>query len=59
MMDSILHGLPFVLTYINDILIHSPTVELNKEHLQLVSDRLQKAGLTLRGKKCQIGLPQV
>ena len=59
LMDSILRGLPFVLTYIDDILIHSPTEELHKEHLQLVFDRLQKAGLTLRGKKCHIGLPQV
>ena len=59
LMDSILRGLPFVLTYINDILIHSPTEELHKEHLQLVFDRLEKAGLTLRGKKCHVGLPQV
>ena len=52
LMDSILRGLPFVLTYIDDILIHLPTEELHKEHLQL-------AGLILHGKKCHIGLPQV
>ena len=33
LMDSILHGIPFVLTYIDDILIHSSTEELHKEHL--------------------------
>ena len=59
LIDSILCGFPFVLTYIDDILIHSPTEELHKEHLQLVFDRLQKAGLTLHGKKCHIGSPQV
>ena len=59
LMDSILRGLPFVLTYIDDILIHSATEELHKEHLQQVFARLQDAGLTLRGKKCHIGVPQV
>ena len=58
-MDSILCGLPFVLTYIDDILIHSATEELHKEHLLQVFARLQEAGLTLRGKKCHIGIPQV
>ena len=59
LMDSILRGLPFVLTYIDDILIHSATEELHKEHLHQVFARLQEAGLTLRGKKCHIGVPQV
>ena len=59
LMDSILRGLPFVLTYIDDILIHSATEELHKEHLQQVLARLQDAGLTLRSKKCHIGVLQV
>ena len=58
-MDSLLRGLPFVLTYIDDILIHSATEELQKEHLHQVFSRLQKAGLTLHGKKCHIGVSQV
>ena len=47
------------MTYIDDILIHSATEELHKEHLHQVFARLQEAGLTLRGKKCHIGVPQV
>ena len=35
-MDFILCGLPFVLTYIDDILIHSATEELHKERLHQV-----------------------
>ena len=48
-MDTALRGLPFVLIYLDDILIHSPTLEQHKEHLRAVFECLSKAGLTLRG----------
>ena len=51
-----MRGLPFVTTYMDDVLIHSSSEEIHSSHLEQV---LQKAVLTLRGNKCQIGLPEV
>ena len=58
-MDKIFRGLPFVTTYIDDVLIHSPNEEVHKQHLRQVFQRLQETGLTLRGRKCHIGLSEV
>ena len=58
-MDTVLRGLPFILIYLDDILIHSRTLQLHMEHLRIVFERLSAAGLTLRGRKCHIGLPRV
>ena len=59
LMDKVMRGLPFVSTYIDDVLIHSTDDEMHAKHLNEVFMRLRKAGLTLRGKKCVIGTPQV
>ena len=59
LMDKITRGLPFVTTYIDDVLIHSANEEEHKQHLSAIFSRLKTAGLTLRGRKCQIGMPQV
>jgi len=59
LMDKILRGLPFASTYIEDILVFSSDPIKHKEHLRQVFTRLQEAGLTLREKKCHIGLTQV
>ena len=59
LMDNVLRGLPFVTIYLNDILIHSQSLLLHKQHLRTVFNRLAAAGLTLRGKKCHIGLKNV
>ena len=59
LMDSVLRGLPFVITYIDDVLIFSPNQEQHEHHLKQVFQRLQDAGLTLRGNKCHIGVPEV
>ena len=59
LMDKVCRGLPFVTTYLDDVLIHSATIEQHKTHLRAVFQRLQQAGLTLRGKKCQLGLTKV
>ena len=58
-MDRVLRGLPFVTTYLDDILIHSPDEITHCEHLHTVFQRLTNAGLTLKVKKCHIGLPTV
>jgi len=47
LMDTVLHGLPFASTYLDDILVYSPNVEWRKDHLQQVFCCLQEVGLTL------------
>ena len=59
LMDKIFRGLSFVTTYVDDILVHSADVEEHSHHLQEVFQRLADAGLTLRGKKCHIGMKEV
>ena len=59
LMDKILRGLPFVTIYLDDILVHSIDKATHCHHLREVFKRLAKAGLTLRGKKCHIGLTTV
>lgn len=45
--------------YLDDVLVHSKSVQQHKMHLRQVFERLQQAGLTLRGKRCQFGLLKV
>ena len=59
LMDTILHDLPFVTTYLDDVLIHSPSIEEHESHLKVVFHRFQSAGLILHGGKCSIGVCQV
>ena len=59
LMDKLMRDLPFVTTYIDDILIHSPDEKIHAKHLAEVFKRLAEAGLTLRGKKCHIGMTDV
>lgn len=59
MIDCIFRSLPYVSTYIDDVLIHSQSIRDHKAHLQEVFTRLKEAGLTLRGRKCNIGLTEV
>ena len=58
-MDKICHDLPFTATYLDDLLIHSQTLQDHKEHLHILFERLSQAGLTLRGDKCTIRLTKV
>ena len=63
LVDSLLRDLPFATTYIDDVLIFSQMAEHHVKHLQQVFQRefqrLQDAGLTLRGHKCHIGMSRV
>ena len=59
LMNTVMRGLSFVTTYIDDVLIHSPNEEAHKQHLNEAFKRLRQSGLTLRGSKCQIGVTQV
>ena len=58
-MDSVLCGLPFTSTYLDDILVYFPNVECHKDHLRKVFCHLQKAGQALHGRKCSIGVPKL
>ena len=59
LMDKLFRDLPYVTTYIDDVLVHSSSEELHIQHLQEVLRRLKAARLTLRGKKCHIGMTEV
>ena len=59
LMDNILRGLSFVTIYLDDILVHSRDEKMHCQHLNEVFQRLTAAGLTLRGRKCHIGLSHV
>lgn len=52
LMDEILGDLPFVLVYLDDILIHSKTEEEHYQHLEEVLQRLEKAKLIAKPSKC-------
>ena len=58
-MDKLFHDLPFVATYLDDVLIHSSTIDEHRKHLKLVFDRIDTTGLTLHGSKSNIGMFQV
>ena len=53
------HDLPFTTTYLDNLLIHSQTLQNHKEHLHILFEHLSQAGLTLRDDKCTIGLTKV
>ena len=59
LMDTILKGLSFVTIYLDDILVCSKTKELHEYHLCCVFQCLAKTGLSLKGKKCHIGMSSV
>ena len=44
LMDLVMRGLPFVTTYLDDVLIHSANKELHKSHLQQTFQCLREAG---------------
>ena len=58
-MDKVCQGLPLTTTYLDDVLVHSVSVEDHKEHLCVLFWRMSCAGLTLRGRKCHIGMDKV
>ena len=59
LMDEVCRGLPFVTTYLDDVLVHSTTKDEHEQHLQEVFKGLLEAGLTLQGWKYRIGMSQV
>ncbi|BHF80912.1 hypothetical protein SprV_0702404000 [Sparganum proliferum] len=54
--DKVLRGLPFVYTYIDDLLVASSNAEEHMEHLATVFDRLQQFGVVLNPSQCVFGV---
>ena len=44
LMDTVCRGLPFVTTYLDDVLVHSESVQQHEMHLRQVFEHLQQAG---------------
>ena len=52
LMNKVLHGLDFAMTYIDDIIIFSKNELQHLEHLETVFSRLREAGLKMKHSKC-------
>ena len=58
-MDEVLKDLPFCRCYIDDIIIWSTSLEEHLQHLQVVFDRLRKAGPKVHPGKCVFGADSI
>ena len=58
-MEQLLQGIPHVTVYIDDILITSETEAEHLKILEEVFDRLAKAGLKVKKRKCKFMAPSV
>ena len=52
LMNKVLKGLKFTMTYLDDIIIFSQDELQHLEHLEIVFSRLQEAGLKMKRSKC-------
>jgi hypothetical protein len=59
LMDTFMEGATNVITYVNNVLIHSATHEAHIAHLRHAIRRTHKAGLALNPKMCIFGLTSV
>ncbi|KFD60559.1 hypothetical protein M514_27263 [Trichuris suis] len=59
LMDVVLEGIDFAMVYMDDILVFSKDDNDHMKHLAVVFERISAAGLTLRGRKCRIGVSEV
>ncbi|CAM4658449.1 unnamed protein product [Lepidochelys kempii] len=60
LVDGLLAGLgEYAVAYLDDVAIFSDSWADHLEHLQEVLERIREAGLTVKAKKCQIGLNRV
>ena len=59
LMDSVLRGMPFLFTYLDDILVASDSALLHQGHLRQLFGRLSEHGLIVNPAKCRFGLPVI
>ena len=57
--DQVLHGLPFVYAYIDDVLVASTSPQEHQCHLRLVFDHFKQFGITINCAKCEFGVPKL
>lgn len=58
-MDEVLRGLEFAYCYLDDILIHSTSIEQHQKHLRQLFQRLKEYGVLINTGKCSFGKPEV
>uniref|UniRef100_A0A5S6Q6U1 RNA-directed DNA polymerase n=1 Tax=Trichuris muris TaxID=70415 RepID=A0A5S6Q6U1_TRIMR len=58
-MDVVLEGTDFAMVYMDDILVFSKDEREHADQLAIVLQKISAAGLTLRGRKCRIGVSEV
>lgn len=59
LMDQVGQGLPFVLIYLDVILVASALQAEHVTHLRLLFQRLRENGLVIKPTKCQLGLVSI
>ena len=55
LMNCVIRGLEFAAAYLDDLIVFSESWEDHLIHICSVSERLRKAGLTAKAKKCEFG----
>ena len=56
LMNEIVRGLPFIVVYIDDILVASASEKEHEEHLRLLFTRLHDYGMVINPAKCVFGV---
>ena len=59
LMNKVLDGLSYAMTYLDDIIIFSKNEEEHLEHLEEVFSRLRQAGLKMKHSKCDFFKSQI
>ena len=59
LVETVLKGIPNVIVYIDDLIIHTSTHRQHRETLRLVFDRLRANNLKVNLKKCEFGSQSV
>ncbi len=59
MMDRVTNGLPFIIVYLDNIIVCSPDLASHLQHLQLLFQRLRVFGLFINGEKCEFGAKEL
>ena len=52
LINKVIKGLPFAFGYLDDVLIHSPDIETQLQHIRIFFQRLREADLKLKNSKC-------
>ena len=58
-MESVLQRIPGVIAYLDDFLVSAATEEEHLQKLEMVFNRLEKAGLQARESKCEFMVPSM